>query len=990
MSDLPIEFGRYRVKRKLGSGAMGAVYLAQDTLLDREVALKTPIFEDDDDGELLKRFYREARAVSKIKHQNLCAVYDVGEIEGRHYISMEFVPGRKLSDFIKPDKPMTEKQAMAVIRRIALAMQEAHSHDVIHRDLKPDNIMINNRGEPVVMDFGLVHKINSDASSQITQRGSIVGSPAYMSKEQVEGNLDALTEATDQYSLGVILYQLLTSRRPFEGGLHAVLGAILTRDPLPPRRHRPGLNPQLEAVCLKMMSKRAIDRYPSMKAVADALAEVARQSSGASMASATILATRDAASELLEDDSSGTLVEKPSSTDQDLESVFKTWPLLESPVVSLNQSLASRRRSWVFGAALILAALVVAAFVWPPRRDATVSMEILDDGIVVTLQNESFRQAGAVQSVALKPGAYHLHVKAGDVEFETEPLLIHPGAKPRVAVRKVESRIVVKAHAGTGDAAGDFETVLADVDIASTPALRPSTRLPTGRWIDLLEMVRIPDHAVLGHWSVVDRKLVSEATLRGRVMVPVVAAGGYELSCKFLRRSGKEAVTLIIPVGDSGCAVMIDGWTSTLSGIYLVDRKNPPNLAGTDAVVNRTSLLTNDTVHELAVKVSVDEPFANVQVTLDQSELISWRGRFANLIPPDHYCLPIRHTFGVCTYNSIVEVEEFKLRLEEGQEAYQLGDDWRNPLFAVADEPEPTVLPSCLDWKGQKYFFSGIPLSLSDAHSLATRLKGRLLTISSAEEEQFILEQGKGKMIWTSGWRPLSFTSATQGWRDDRNRPIRYLGKWAPNQPDNGAAGTPGDQFKLEIGTAGHVLTGWDDAPSWLAGSYACIEWGDEYASREVSGKEIKEQPDSTNEDVTNGDFSQGLQGWIIEGGATNFRLFRDRTFQDGNQVGLSTFGANRGDDTGRLSQSFKVPGNARALEWYLHGFHPPNNRVALLLDGEIYYRSTNAPNNNTPVRIEWDLRPLRGKKVTLEIVDLEVGEWRYFGTHAFKILREN
>jgi len=274
--DLPEVFGRYRVQKKLGSGAMGAVYLAEDTLLQRKVALKTPTFDDDKDGELLKRFYREARAVANLKHPNLCAVYDVGELDGRHYISMEYVPGKKLQELIKPDSPMSEKQAMAVVRKIASGMHEAHKHGVIHRDLKPDNIMINDKGDPVVMDFGLVHKAESRESAKLTQQGSLIGSPAYMSKEQVEGDPEKLTAATDQYSLGVILYQLLTSTLPFEGGIHAVLAGILTREPPAPRQFRSDLNPNLEAVCMKMMAKEVKDRYRSMKAAADAIAEVAK------------------------------------------------------------------------------------------------------------------------------------------------------------------------------------------------------------------------------------------------------------------------------------------------------------------------------------------------------------------------------------------------------------------------------------------------------------------------------------------------------------------------------------------------------------------------------------------------------------------------------------------------------------------------------------------------------------------------------------------
>ncbi|MBC8114656.1 MAG: serine/threonine protein kinase, partial [Candidatus Saccharimonas sp.] len=355
-NDLPESFGRYRVKQKLGEGAMGAVYLAEDSLLQRDVALKTPTFEDDDDGELLKRFYREARAVSKLKHHNLCGVYDVGEIDGRHYISMEFVPGKKLQEFIKPDKPMTEKQAMAVVRKIALGMQEAHAHGVIHRDLKPDNIMINEKGEPVVMDFGLVHKTDQQNSTRLTQRGTLVGSPAYMSKEQVEGDPDKLTNATDQYSLGVILYQLLTSKLPFEGNIHAVLGAILTKEPPPPSEHRPDINPHLEVICLKMMAKEAQDRYPSMKAAADALAEVAKR---ISKAAGSVAAPAPIARSLT-GGLTATFTEIPCPPEQALAS-----PLDSPPNTSpLQRLIAKQPKPILYGSFAAGMALLLAVILW--------------------------------------------------------------------------------------------------------------------------------------------------------------------------------------------------------------------------------------------------------------------------------------------------------------------------------------------------------------------------------------------------------------------------------------------------------------------------------------------------------------------------------------------------------------------------------------------------------------------------------------------------
>jgi serine/threonine protein kinase len=148
---LPEVFGRYRVNRLLGKGAMGAVYLAQDTQLSRQVALKVPSFGNDQSNELLERFYREARAAATLRNPHICPVYDVGEISGQHYISMAYIEGHPLSDVIKSNGPLSERQALLLVRKLALALQEAHDEGVIHRDLKPGNVMIDSRGEPVII-----------------------------------------------------------------------------------------------------------------------------------------------------------------------------------------------------------------------------------------------------------------------------------------------------------------------------------------------------------------------------------------------------------------------------------------------------------------------------------------------------------------------------------------------------------------------------------------------------------------------------------------------------------------------------------------------------------------------------------------------------------------------------------------------------------------------------------------------------------------------
>ncbi|HUE16459.1 MAG TPA: family 16 glycoside hydrolase [Planctomycetaceae bacterium] len=268
------QFGRYRIIRALGKGAMGTVYLAEDTHIERQVALKTPHFTEDPTGEQKERFFREARAAGNLRHPHICPIYDFGQIDGKHYISMAYIEGHPLSAFSQAAKPQTERQILLLIRKLALALQEAHDHGIVHRDLKPANIMVDKNSQPIIMDFGLAQQVRRNEDVRLTQTGNILGTPAFMSPEQVEGELDKIGPSTDQYSLGVILYELLTGQLPFQGSVIAVMGQILTKEPPPPSQLRPDLDLRIEAVCLKMMAKNPSDRFASLKTVADELATI--------------------------------------------------------------------------------------------------------------------------------------------------------------------------------------------------------------------------------------------------------------------------------------------------------------------------------------------------------------------------------------------------------------------------------------------------------------------------------------------------------------------------------------------------------------------------------------------------------------------------------------------------------------------------------------------------------------------------------------------
>jgi hypothetical protein len=246
---------------------MGAVYLAHDTTLDRKVAIKVCRSRQGKEPHGDERFLREARAAAGLLHEGICRVLDFGVLDGIPYLTMDFIDGRPLSNLLKTGHPLEQAQAATFVRQVALALEVAHRHGVIHRDLKPSNIMLDEQGRPNVVDFGLARR---EQDQTLTAKGFAVGTPAYMSPEQVDGL--PVDQRTDIYSLGVILYELLTGRRPFQGtGVSQLMYQIVHGELQPPSDHRPGLDPRLDAVCLKALARSPQDRPATMAELAAAL-----------------------------------------------------------------------------------------------------------------------------------------------------------------------------------------------------------------------------------------------------------------------------------------------------------------------------------------------------------------------------------------------------------------------------------------------------------------------------------------------------------------------------------------------------------------------------------------------------------------------------------------------------------------------------------------------------------------------------------------------
>src|SRR5690625_1331560 len=249
---------RYKIIKKIGSGGMAEVCLARDTILERDVAIKALRSEYINDTEFTTRFDREAQAATSLTHPNIVNIFDVGEEEDNFYMVMEYVDGLTLKEYIQQQGPIEVNEAVDIVKQIISAIAHAHDNDIVHRDIKPQNILMNSFGQAKVTDFGIAIALSA---TSLTQTNSILGSVHYLSPEQARGGM--ATKKSDIYSIGILFYELLTGRLPFSGQSPVSIALKHLQSKTPSvRQYNPDIPQSVENIVLKSTAKDPFHRYP--------------------------------------------------------------------------------------------------------------------------------------------------------------------------------------------------------------------------------------------------------------------------------------------------------------------------------------------------------------------------------------------------------------------------------------------------------------------------------------------------------------------------------------------------------------------------------------------------------------------------------------------------------------------------------------------------------------------------------------------------------
>jgi WD40 repeat protein/serine/threonine protein kinase len=607
------QLGKYQLIRELGRGGMGVVYEALDSQLNRKVALKlmltNPNADPKDRALEEERFVQEAQLSAKLKHPNIVSVYEAGLLEGRQFLSMEMIVGSAFNEW---RKTVTIRQQIQVVADVSEAVHHAHEQGILHRDLKPRNILVSSSGHAYVTDFGLAKSLGKNVHHSLTGSGAVVGTPAYMSPEQAQG-LDRVDWRTDIYSLGVILYECMTGRTPFTGESPIEILMKVVKDPVTPPLQLVdagsalGLDKGIENICLKALAKKDRDRYVTAQAFAD---DITKWLSGEKVNVVIPKARGKSANRKVYVLASLLLLVMAGG--------LAFLGLTSSRFVGKAHLEAAHKfmAEGEFSEAMIQYRVILAND--PNNMEAALGVKAAQDAMAKKerereekLKNsaiEKFRESEEKQMRALA-------LLRQEQEADTEEKRKELAEKRRQAdlEAKLAKELADKAEA-------EFRVSQAYV---ITGAGMAGDAMKDA--INLLPMVDPRRNAILGTWEVQDAgRLVSDRTPNARVEIPFQLPAEYDFQMVFERWTGSGGVSLILSKGGRQFRLELGGEANTRAALEI---QAPGKSLETPAVKREPVFLRNHAKYTAMVQVRSD----GVKVLLNDKELLTWATDFRDI-----------------------------------------------------------------------------------------------------------------------------------------------------------------------------------------------------------------------------------------------------------------------------------------------------------------------------------------------------------------------
>ncbi|HUR39040.1 MAG TPA: protein kinase [Planctomycetota bacterium] len=604
--------GKYKLLKELGRGGMGVVYEALDTQLNRKVALKlmltNPNADPKDRALEEERFVQEAQLSAKLKHPNIVTVYEAGLLDGRQFLSMEMIEGLAFNEW---RKTVTIRQQIQVVADVAGAVHHAHEQGILHRDLKPRNILVSDSGHSYVTDFGLAKSLGKNVHQSLTGSGAVVGTPAYMSPEQAQG-LDRVDWRTDIYSLGVILYECMTGRTPFTGESPIEILMKVVKDPVPPPLQLVdpgsalGLDKGIENICLKALAKKDRDRYVTAQAFSD---DINKWLAGEKV-NVSIPRSKGKRDRKVFYIAVGLLL---------LLAAGLTFLGVTSARYVGKQHLDAAKRFMAEGEyseAMIQFRVILAND--PGNQDAALGLKTAQDALSKKdrereekLKNsaiEKFRESEEKQMRALT-------LLRQEQEADSEEKRKELGEKRRQA--EIEARLA-KELADKAEA--EFRISQSYV-ITGDGVVGDSWKDA----INLLPMVDPRRNAILGSWDLQDAgRLTSDRGPNSRVEIPFQLPAEYDFQMVFERRTGSGAVSVIFSKGGRQFRLELGGEANTRAAFEV---QPPGKELELPAFKTEQVFLQNDVKYTVQVQVRSD----GVKAQLNDKQILHWATDFRDI-----------------------------------------------------------------------------------------------------------------------------------------------------------------------------------------------------------------------------------------------------------------------------------------------------------------------------------------------------------------------